>query len=893
METLLNKFIKELKYKISLKMIPNKTEDQILYQNFKFFDLEGNGFCNLRDFMRTMEKVGVVMNKVTDLQDIFNYFDEEQSGVIDYKTFCKEIFQMEIQRPKTSSYKNQNNNNRDRDNYSYTPSNLDNQKKNVAKKSFFDKLIRLLDESGKGYSLIQLHKQFKLSDFNNTNKLTIDDFIKIISDARINLSISEIQNLFHCYEINNNGIFFYEEMFNDLKNAFWNDIKQKYIEDLINQINEKNNNLTVNDLRNMFKGNFNMKFLYDLGIDDPDSYFQNIIESFLVIKRLNRGNFKLNNLDLIDFFKYIAFGYDNDDEYFDLLEASVNLNNVNSGNYDRQNNNYNRPKTPTYKNENANFNNNQNYNNNNNQRLKSANLSANKNLSNNKIQQDGIVDNLRKSLKKFGLKSFFGLMKHFKYYDNGTKMITKYDFAKVLKDFRLNLTVSEIERIFDAFCTDPKKVQLNYEVFINKLVSGFTNDYRMDFICEIYDKLNTYSKKIGEKTTIDLIKSLYWAKNNFFGLDETQALNEFCDNLEIFHYAIKNLREANITKDEFCDFYKMISFLIDNDNDFINMVENEWKKVINEEPLNNMNTFPRNSNQNYNNQNQNFKNQNFNNLNEEKQFNNTQKRPINRGNNDFYNNDNENENYKREYDKLKQNLTETKSISNYNRDRSNSINTKDAKTVYSRPRSKTPGRNSPIKNIRDPMSKIIQKLRNRGIRGLMNLHKQFLFSCPNLSTISFRDFVKVLTLQRLDLSKDEIEFFFEKFSTDNKGEYLNFPNFIRAFKKVLNDNRLNAVEKAYGSLDKEQTENLLIDDIKLKFNPKRHHDVLKGIKNEDEIITEFLDCFELNYNLLTTAENPETSNMVSFEEFANFYEYVSFLYDNDNDFISLVENSWK
>jgi len=44
---------------------------------------------------------------------------------------------------------------------------------------------------------------------------------------------------------------------------------------------------------------------------------------------------------------------------------------------------------------------------------------------------------------------------------------------------------------------------------------------------------------------------------------------------------------------------------------------------------------------------------------------------------------------------------------------------------------------------------------------------------------------------------------------------------------------------------------------------------------------------------LTTAENPETSNMVSFEEFANFYEYVSFLYDNDNDFISLVENSWK
>jgi hypothetical protein len=63
-----------------------------------------------------------------------------------------------------------------------------------------------------------------------------------------------------------------------------------------------------------------------------------------------------------------------------------------------------------------------------------------------------------------------------------------------------------------------------------------------------------------------------------------------------------------------------------------------------------------------------------------KNFNNTQKRPINRINNDFY--ENENDNYKREYDKLKQNLTETKSISNYNRERSNSINKNDATSIY-------------------------------------------------------------------------------------------------------------------------------------------------------------------------------------------------------------------
>ena len=34
------------------------------------------------------------------------------------------------------------------------------------------------------------------------------------------------------------------------------------------------------------------------------------------------------------------------------------------------------------------------------------------------------------------------------------------------------------------------------------------------------------------------------------------------------------------------------------------------------------------------------------------------------------------------------------------------------------------------------------------------------------------------------------------------------------------------------------------------------------------------------------------TNVVSFEEFANFYEYVSFLYDDDDEFVKLVNESW-
>ena len=893
---LLSKYIKELKLKISLKMIPNKTEDYILYQNFKFFDLDSSGFCNLQNFMRANEKIGVVMNKVSDLQEIFNFFDKEKSGVIDYKKFCKEIFNLNIENdPNENNNNNQSNNN---NNLNYKS--RFNQKSNIFnddinnKKPFFEKLINILSLGNGARNLMNLHKQFKIVDFNNINRLTIEDFIKIISENKIGLSISDIQILFHNYELNSNGIFYYEQMFKDLKNFFWNNYRELYIEDIYNSI-YKRKEININDFRNLFNINYN-QILNDFGIEQPRDFFNDLIDSFLTIKKVNRINNIINKNLFIDFFKYLSFGLDVDEDYFNLINNSINVNNINNNN----NNNYNknRPLTPDYPRNNNNYN--YNYNNNNN--LKSINKNKNNNNNNNNdnkyylyspvsndnnnnnINLEPAIDHLRNSIKSNGLRSFFSLIKHFKYFDNGTKFITKYDFAKVIKNFRLNLTIAEIEKIFDKFCNDSKKVQLNYEKFLDKLLNNYFNINRRNVVDLNYDKIVNYSKKINEKVSIDLIKSLYYSKNNFFGLDESQSFNEFCDNIEVFHYSIKNNKSNIINLDEFEDFYKMVSFIVDNDGDFENLVNNEWKKVNDEE------------NNNYNNNNENVK----------------------KNLNDVYSPFGENNNFnKNEFNKLKQNLNSNKFYNNFKHNYNNfdelrsnyhsnmSHTTREARTPYNRPgSSKNNLNNYNNKNYNvnnnnnnnnfyqnDPLQILSNKLRLRGIRGVMNLHKQFIFSCPNLSNISLNDFIKVLTLQRFGISKNDCEKIFYKFCDDNK-EFLLFSNFIRNFKKVLTNNRLDAVENAFNKIDKNNTEMVFSDDIKLKFNGKRHPDVLKGNKNEEEILTEFLDCFELNYNLLTTSENPETSNLVSYEEFANFYEYVSFLYDNDKDFINMLEGVW-
>ena len=121
---------------------------------------------------------------------------------------------------------------------------------------------------------------------------------------------------------------------------------------------------------------------------------------------------------------------------------------------------------------------------------------------------------------------------------------------------------------------------------------------------------------------------------------------------------------------------------------------------------------------------------------------------------------------------------------------------------------------------------------------------------------------------------------------------MDFARFMRHFKRPLNEKRLEAVDNAFSKLDGDSDNNIFIETIKKKYNPRGDPLFLKGKKNEEEVSTEFLDCFELNYNLLTAVDNQNVTNVVSFEEFANFYEYVSFLYDDDDEFVKLVNESW-
>ena len=73
-------------------MIPNKTEEQILYQQFKFYDLDSSGVCSLQNFIRTNSRIGVVLPQIKEFEIVFNYFANPDTSLLDYKNFIAEIF---------------------------------------------------------------------------------------------------------------------------------------------------------------------------------------------------------------------------------------------------------------------------------------------------------------------------------------------------------------------------------------------------------------------------------------------------------------------------------------------------------------------------------------------------------------------------------------------------------------------------------------------------------------------------------------------------------------------------------------------------------------------------------------------------------------------------------
>lgn len=141
---------------------------------------------------------------------------------------------------------------------------------------------------------------------------------------------------------------------------------------------------------------------------------------------------------------------------------------------------------------------------------------------------------------------------------------------------------------------------------------------------------------------------------------------------------------------------------------------------------------------------------------------------------------------------------------------------------------------------------------------------------------------------KLDLEEQDIDHIFKTFDKNNDNT-LDINEFMDLVLGELTGNREAVVSQAFDKIDNRQMGFVPYAKVRELFDGKKHPDVCNGRKTEQEIITDFLEIYEMHHN---TFNDYQKQDKVTKPEFLEFYKTLSPNYEDDNSFISMVKGVW-
>ena len=443
-------------------------------------------------------------------------------------------------------------------------------------------------------------------------------------------------------------------------------------------------------------------------------------------------------------------------------------------------------------------------------------------------------------IRKLGSTSLISLMRLFKLNDiNNTKDLEFYEFSKSLHEFETELSDEEISNLFSYFDKDNTGV-INYLNFINA-IRGPMNQKRILILKEAFKKLDLDK---GGQVEIGEIKSQFNAKNDkdvkSGEKTEEEVYTEFVDTFQMNHDNRVGPRNKRVTLDEFIDYYNFISMGIEDDAYFISLIQNSWK----------LNPYYK-YNQN--------------------------------GQNDLTNINLNEISYTHGNIKNKK-IRVGAAAAPFGTDMT--PNTEDKRPFYYHIE-----QNENIEKEISPIDIFRTAIKKRGIRGIMAMRRAFMIADENDSkTLSLPEFIKFCHDYRMPITGKEINILFEEFDTNKNGQ-INYEEFISAFTGDMCERRKRLITILFETFDKNRKGFVDLDDIRNAYNPINHPDVLSGKRTEDEVLAEFLDNLQYHFSLLKSDKEQE-NNKINFEEFLEFFNYISAGIEDDEYFEIVIKGGF-
>ena len=464
---------------------------------------------------------------------------------------------------------------------------------------------------------------------------------------------------------------------------------------------------------------------------------------------------------------------------------------------------------------------------------KNKNEGENENEENEK--EDEVVLNIRNKLSKRGLLNLINMESRFRELDeDNTQELDIKMFTKICKEFDFGLNNSEIEELFVSFDKDERGF-INYDDFI-RVVRGELTENRKKLIHNVFKHLDIDNKG---SFNVDELLNIYDAKKSYEFLVEKKSEK---DAFDIFEQSLKgnhkylNGDEADIKPidlEEFEDFYESVSLMIPEDDIFKDIVLRTWG-LIQDEPK-----------EEENEQQQNEEEQNEPEQIEEKEQNEEEKE-IDEENNDISEIKETNERKVNKEIEFRKEILKEENIDIFR-----------------------------------------EKLGARGIVTVMNFLNQLKqYDRKGDHELPLEDFSEIITNSKVIISEDEILDLFNDFEKSNT---INYTSFLKKLILDLNERRLNIVKEAFKKLDIEQCGIINYSEIKSFFNSKNCPLVSAAYMSEEEFYNSFIQTFQTHHNLY---RSPKIKK-VNYDEFEDYYKYVSITIDDDYLFEETVISSWK
>ena len=879
----------ELKRKLSERAKFSSGEMRVLLNGFRFFDINYTGIITKAQWIQGILRTGLTGFSESDLEMLFNLYDKNNTGQIDYKNFCGFIYGREPLSPLTNNSQslqieqnnNNKNNNSNNNNYEnnnpniYNNTNIEEQYNqnnnsnnsntpaiNYNNNDNFNNNINIINSNNKRETPFINNNQYNI--LNNQQRQTNSPNNNYFNNNQNDNFGYNMRTPINNVEYQENSNFRRSQRkINSYTNTFNNIFQQETDPSMFKKRNNYNlSESAINSIIISIRNNININ---------------NGITFFTFIKNLKMretNNFQISINDLYNLFQEmrikipynelkILFNYANRNDS-DII-STEKLINIIKGTLDEQ------------------------------RKLYIVEV-----FSNMDTQHTGKV-----SVQL--LKNIFNTKSHPEVI-NGTKTQ-----EEIFEQFCYSL---------DLFCEIngiPKDGELSLEKFVDyySSVSASIPDevYFEDMINGVWSNINNNNNS-NNNININTNQNINYDNNNSYNINKNINNNTLMEiNNNIKNDSQKNVSNSN---NNYNNGFKNSNNQINN----INQMDYNYEKRIKNSmssPYIRENNNNKYTQMNYNNNYRNSNNNNINNIilspyddyEKSKNFYNKPQVAASRGKASYQNKNKRRYNpildeYYPEIPKnsINTNEIEEKDIISHNLPRNNYqlyqkqncsnigiFNNKDINVKANI----TPNANN-INNLSINNSNSLINLRNllisRGLKNLFAFQRMLtIYDRNNSGLISLEDFKNIFQIYNLNLPISEVKNIFDNYNNPEQIGTIHYPSLVNDLIGQMNEKRINMVETVFNNFTKNEKGEVSIKEIKQAYNPGGHPDVLNRKKTPNEVYGEFLDMLEIYREYIYNIKGGYITS-ITLEDFKQFYSEISLGFKDDYAFENMMVNCW-